>query len=59
MLKFVSLDDKIYIYFEGFEYVEIGKIKIEELKFFMFLNGVEIKFEEIVVLVGDYYGLLN
>lgn len=59
LLKLASLDDKIHIYFEGFEHAETGKIKIEELKFLTLPNGVEIKFEEIVALAGDYYGLPN
>lgn len=45
--------------FDGGEYVGIGKIiKIDELRVFIFLNGVVIRFEEIIVMVGDYYGLL-
>lgn len=59
LLKLASLDDKIHIYFEGFEHAGTGKIKIEELKFLTLPNGVEIKFEEIVALAGDYYGLPN
>ena len=59
LLKLSSLDDKIHPYFEGSEHVETGKIKIEELKLLTLPNGLEIKFEEIVALAGDYYGLPN
>ena len=60
LLKLSSLDDKIHTgYFETSEHTEIGKIKIEELKLLTLPNGLEIKFEEIVALAGDYYGLPN
>lgn len=50
---------KLIMMFDGGEYVGIGKIiKIDELRIFIFLNGVVIRFEEIIVMVGDYYGLL-
>lgn len=50
---------KLIMMFDGGEYVGIGKIiKIDELRVFIFLNGVVIRFEEIIVMVGDYYGLL-
>ena len=59
LLKVASLDDKMDIYFEGFEHAETGKIAMNELKVLTLPNGVEIKFEEIIALAGDYYGLLN
>lgn len=45
--------------FVGFEHAKLGKIKLEELKLLTPRNGVEIKFEEIVALAGDLYGLPN
>ena len=66
LLKAASLDDKIHqdcIHIsplEGFEHAETGKIKMnEELKILTLPNGVKIKFEEIIALAGDYYGLPN
>ena len=58
LLKFGSLDE-IPIDFLGFEHAETGKIKMEELKLLTLPNGVEIRFEEIIALAGDYYGLPN
>lgn len=54
--KAASLDGP---YFVGSEHAELGKIKIEELRVLTLPNGVEINFEEIVALAGDYYGLPN
>ena len=46
--------------FEGFEHKKIGKIThldIDELRVLTLTNGVAIKFEEIIALAGDFYGL--
>ena len=44
--------------FAAFEHAEIGKfITIDELRVLTLPNGVVIKFEEIIALAGDYYGL--
>ena len=59
LLKAASLDDKIHIYFDGFEHAETGKIEMNELKVLTLPNGVEIKFEEIIALAGDFFGLPN
>ena len=44
----------------GFEHEEIGKIThlhMDELRVLTLPNGVTIKFEEIIALAGDFYGL--
>ena len=46
--------------FDGREHHHIAKIihlKKDELRQLTLPNGVEIKFEEITALAGDYYGL--
>jgi len=46
--------------FAGFEHKKIGKIThlhMDELRVLTLPNGVTIKFEEIIALAGDFYGL--
>ena len=45
--------------FEGFEHRHIGKTihMKDEVKILTLPNGVEIKFEQIIALAGDFYGL--
>lgn len=44
--------------FDGGEHAGIGKIiKIDELRVLTLPNGVVIRFEEIIAMAGDYYGL--
>ena len=59
LLTIAHLDDQATKLFEGFEHAETGKIEMEELKLLTLPNGIEIKFEEIIALAGDHYGLPN
>jgi len=53
-----ELDSHIRIFFDGFEHRKIGEIlKMEERRVLTLPNGVVIKFEEIIALAGDFYGL--
>ena len=58
MTSLDELDSHIRIFFDGFEHRKIGEIlKMEELRVLTLPNGVVIKFEEIIALAGDFYGL--
>ena len=46
--------------FEAFEHDHIGRridLEIDELRILILPNGVEIKFEQIIALAGDFYGI--
>lgn len=52
--------DRPRMLFAGFEHAHIGEridLKIDELRILTLPNGVEIKFEHIVALAGDHYGI--
>lgn len=61
MLQMEDQSSRFKPLFNGGEHVLIasGQIKMEELKLLTLRNGIEIKFEEIVALAGDFYGLPN
>lgn len=47
-----------FLLFNGGEHARIGEfIKIDELRVLTLSNGVVIRFEEIIALAGDFYGL--
>lgn len=61
MLQMEDQSSRFKPLFNGGEHVLIasGQVKMEELKLLTLRNGIEIKFEEIVALAGDFYGLPN
>ena len=73
LLAIARPDDQATEFFEGFEHERSGKKAMEELLKLLtrgkreikelnpltLPNGIKIKFEEIVALAGDLYGLPN
>ena len=58
--KHLTKPFKTFEKFAGFEHEKIGKIThldMHELRVLTLPNGVVIKFEQIIALAGDFYGL--